>query len=252
MPSGRPYVFAVVSRGFFIVTCEHGGNRIPARYQNYFSGHADFLETHRGYDKGALSMARALASALSAPLHYSTVSRLLIDLNRSQGHPKLYSELTKPLPPRVKREIMERHYLPYRLEVENRIAEAIMQGRHVIHISSHSFTPELNGEVRNADIGLLYDPKRSPEGKLCRLWHAAIKEHLPDLRVRMNYPYSGSSDGLTAALRKRFTPDAYTGIELELNQLHAQADARHWRALRSGLTRALLQALAQTSVTLAA
>ncbi|MDQ9170429.1 N-formylglutamate amidohydrolase [Oxalobacteraceae bacterium R-40] len=244
MPSVRPHVPAVVSRDFFIVTCEHGGNRIPARYRNYFSGHGGFLETHRGYDRGALPMARSLASALSAPLFYTTVSRLLIDLNRSPNHPKLYSELTRPLPRQVKQEIMERHYLPYRTEVESRVAQAVKQGRRVIHISSHSFTPELNGEVRDADIGLLYDSKRSEESKLCRLWQAALKKSLPDLRVRMNYPYSGSSDGLTAALRKRFTPDTYTGVELELNQLHAYTDDRHWRALCTGIIKALSQALA--------
>jgi predicted N-formylglutamate amidohydrolase len=137
VPSARPYVPAVVSRNFFIVTCEHGGNRIPARYREYFSGQEAFLETHRGYDRGALPIARALASALLAPLYYATVSRLLIDLNRSPRHPKLYSELTKPLPCQVKREIMERHYLPYRTEVESRIAQAVRQGRHVIHISRY-------------------------------------------------------------------------------------------------------------------
>jgi predicted N-formylglutamate amidohydrolase len=232
-----------VTRNFFLVTCEHGGNRIPARYQAYFSGHADLLATHRGYDMGALAMARALASSLSAPLHYSTTSRLLVDLNRSPRHPGLFSEISKTLPPPLRREILERHYLPYRTEVESLLEEVIGQGFHVIHVSSHSFTPELHGQVRNADIGLLYDAKRSSEVALCHRWRAALKEHAPELKVRMNYPYSGSSDGLAAALRKRFCADVYAGIELELNQLHAQACKEHWRALRTVVVCALHQAV---------
>ena len=34
----------------------------------------------------------------------------------------------------------------------------------MIHLSSHSFTPELDGKVRKADIGLIYDPARQREG----------------------------------------------------------------------------------------
>lgn len=224
------------------MTCEHGGNRIPARYRPYFSGHEDLLQTHRGYDPGALPMARAFALALSAPLYYSTVSRLLIELNRSPHNVDLYSEITKPLPRPLKSEIAQRYYIPYRTEIENRIAQAIDQGRPVIHLSSHSFTPELNGKVRNADLGLLYDSKRPNERALCRRWQAALGQHAPALRVRMNYPYSGSSDGLTAALRKRFASGQYIGIELEVNQLHAQQGKTHWRALRSALIRSFQEA----------
>ena len=42
------------------------------------------------------------------------------------------------------------------------------RGRRVIHISSHSFTPELNGKVRRADVGLLYDPGSPGGGRAVR------------------------------------------------------------------------------------
>ena len=72
-----------------IITCEHGGNRIPAPYRPLFRGMQAQLATHRGFDHGALVMARALAAAFKAPLISACVSRLLIDLNRSIGHPRL-------------------------------------------------------------------------------------------------------------------------------------------------------------------
>jgi predicted N-formylglutamate amidohydrolase len=224
-------IFAIVKKEFILVTCEHGGNRIPALYRPFFASLRELLESHRGYDAGALEMAQILAKGLNAPLCHSTVSRLLIDLNRSKNHASLYSEITKSLPDAVKREILERHYLPYRSMVEQHVSDAIKKGYQVLHISSHSFTPKLNGEVRNNDIGLLYDPKRPTESLLCRRWKKALTTHAPGIRVRMNYPYSGASDGLTAALRKNYPEKAYLGIELEINQRHLCVSNAHWNAL---------------------
>ena len=228
----------------FLITCEHGGSRVPERYRCLFAGHEELLRTHRGYDPGALALARQLAGALDAPLFLSTVSRLVIDLNRSVGHPRLYSEATRPAPPAVRREILLRHYLPYRARVEDWIAKQVGQGRRVVHISSHSFTPVLAGEVRNADVGLLYDPARRGEAELCRRWRAALKGAAGDLRVWLNYPYTGRSDGFTAWLRRRHAADRYLGIELEVNQRHFLPGYRAWWELRGRIVTALRQALA--------
>jgi predicted N-formylglutamate amidohydrolase len=91
-----------------VITCEHGGNRIPVPYRNLFHAHQALLDSHRGYDPGALIMARALATAFAAPLVASTVSRLLVDLNRSVGHPRLHSEATRKAPSRCVSDIEAR------------------------------------------------------------------------------------------------------------------------------------------------
>lgn len=228
-----------------LISCEHGGNRIPPRYRPLFAGFEAQLETHRGYDPGALALARQMARALSAPLFVSTTSRLLIDLNRSPGHPKLYSEATRNAPPEVRREILGSYYLPYRSRVEAHIADAIARGSRVIHLSSHSFTAVLDGAVRNADVGLLYDPARAGETELCRRWQAGLEAQAPALKVRRNYPYTGKSDGLTAYLRRRFPADAYVGVELEINQKHVLQGGRRWRALRGQVVAALQRAMAE-------
>lgn len=227
-----------------LITCEHGGNRIPPRFRLYFHGHEELLRTHRGYDAGALTIARALAEALGAPLFVSTTSRLLIDLNRSIGHPRLYSEATRDTSAAIRRQILERYYLPYRTLVEANVAESVAAGARVIHISSHSFTPELNGEVRNADIGLLYDPARPDEAELSERWQALMKICAPGLKVRRNYPYTGKSDGFTAWLRRRFPAEAYIGIELEINQKHVFKGGHHWRTIRDSIVGTLVQTVA--------
>ncbi len=231
---------------YLVITCEHGGNRIPARYADLFHDYAAWLPTHRGYDAGALTMARELAGEFAAPLVAATVSRLLIDLNRSIGHKDLYSEATRDAPARLRQGIVRRYYLPYRTRAESLVRTAIADGRRVIHISSHSFTPELHGEVRNADIGLLYDPVRTGEVDFAKRWQEALSANAPMLKVRRNYPYAGKADGLTDYFRRCFAPDTYIGIELEINQKHVtegRRAGRPWTELRGALLRALRVAL---------
>lgn len=225
-----------------LVSCEHGGNRVPARYRHLFAGHEAHLGTHRGYDPGALALARDLAERLGATCFVSTVSRLLVDLNRSIGHPKLYSEATRVAPPALRREILDAHYLPYRNAVHAHVADAVAHGARVIHISSHSFTPVLDGITRDADIGLLYDPGRPGEATLCQRWQAALAAALPAFRVRRNYPYTGKSDGLTAYLRRHYNANVYVGVEFEINQKHVRP-AGQWRGLRPAIVDALVAAL---------
>jgi predicted N-formylglutamate amidohydrolase len=229
----------------FLFTCEHGGNRIPATCRRLFRGRRALLDSHRGYDPGALVMAKALAKAFGAPLVTSTISRLVIDLNRSLGHPQLFSAATRSAPATFRAKIIEQHYRPYRVQVERLVRQAVSRRRRVIHISSHSFTPELDGKVRRADVGLLYHPGRRLEAELCARWKAALAGFAPGLRVRRNYPYAGKGDGLTSHLRLGFPRGAYVGIELEVNQRIVLAGGRCWKTLRGALIASLRTACSQ-------
>jgi len=233
----------------FLITCEHGGNRMPARYRPLFRGHEALLDSHRGYDPGALVMAKELASAVGAPLVASTVSRLVVDLNRSIGHPQCFSTATRGASRTLRAEIVERHYLPYRAQVERLVGRSVSRGRRVVHVASHSFTPELDGRVRCADVGLLYDPGRHAEVDLCARWKAALVELALQVRVRRNYPYAGKGDGVTRYLRMHFPPAAYVGIELEVNQGIVLGAGRRWPRLRRVLIDSLRAAAACASKT---
>jgi predicted N-formylglutamate amidohydrolase len=228
----------------FIITSEHGGNRVPVPYRPLFRGQSALLDSHRGYDPGSLVMAKALASAFAAPLVASTVSRLVIDLNRSIGHPQLFSAVTRAAPAQTRAQIVEDHYRPHRTQVESLVRQAVARGHRVIHISSHSFTAELDGKVRGTDVGLLYHPSRRREVEVCARWKDTLAALAPELRVRRNYPYAGKADGLTSHLRTRFVPGDYVGIELEVNQGIVFAAGRRWTALRRILIDSLRTACA--------
>jgi predicted N-formylglutamate amidohydrolase len=204
----------------FILTCEHGGNEIPPKYLPLFRPAGELLDSHRGYDPGALQLYNELRE-LAVYSKHQTISRLLVELNRSLHHPQLFSEFTKKLPSEEKKEILEKFYLPYRIEVEEQIGKLIASGEDVVHLSIHSFTPRLHETERNADVGLLYDPSRKWEKELCREIKKLLLKEEPLLTVRFNYPYLGTADGLTTYLRKKF-PKHYAGIEIEVNQRHCQ------------------------------
>ena len=207
----------------FVISCEHAGNRIPARYRKLFSHR--LLSSHRAYDPGALTVARDFARAFRARLFYSAVSRLLVELNRSPGHPQSFSA---HVPVRLRAELMKRYYRPYRERLEAHVGAAVRRGRRVVHLSCHSFTPRLAGVWRRADVGLLFDPRRGPERTFCTAWQTQLR----GLVVRKNYPYRGSDDGLTTYLRTRFAARDYVGIELEVNQKFPKAGGARWLKLR--------------------
>ena len=238
---GAPHAGAT----FFLVTCEHGGKRVPAAYRGLFVGREALLTSHRGHDPGALIMARDLATALHAPLVSSTISRLLVDLNRSPGHRARFSEITRPLSPDERAVIHARYYEPYRRRVERTIANAIRHGARVVHISSHSFTPVLDGRVRSADVGFLYDPARHGEVQLSARWMAALEVRDRSLRLRRNYPYTGRADGFCTWLRRQYPPESYVGIELEVNQRYATSGGPAWAHLRAEIVAALLHAVGE-------
>jgi len=246
MPAIRNFIsenFMITGGTRFLVTCEHGGNHIPAPYVEFFEGWDTILSSHRGYDPGALTLARELAKTLQAQLIASTVSRLLVELNRSPHHPHLFSQAVCRQPESLKQDILARYYIPYRSQAEEEVAQIKGHGQRIVHISSHSFTPNLNGTVRNADIGLLYDPSRKTELNLCRRWQQELMKQIPNIRVRRNYPYSGKSDGLCSYLRKRFSEKHYLGIELEVNQRYVAQGGEEWHRLRKGVISSLLEAL---------
>jgi predicted N-formylglutamate amidohydrolase len=226
-----------------ILTCEHGGCRVPAEYRKLFAGASETLRSHRGWDPGSLDLARTFEKRFAAPLFFNTVTRLLVELNRSPEHPRLFSEFTRGLDPPTRQSLLERYYHPYRQRVEAAISEEISRGKRVVHLSLHTFVPTLNGVTRTADVGLLYDPARPLEVATCRQWQADLKRRRPDLRVRRNYPYLGKSDGFTTHLRRQFSPERYAGIELEVNQRWPD-DPLAWSELRRELADSLAVVLA--------
>jgi predicted N-formylglutamate amidohydrolase len=229
-----------LDRPVVLFTCEHGGCEIPVGYERLFRGAKRVLKSHRGWDPGALELARHLHAAIGSELFEAETSRLFVELNRSLLHPALFSEFTRELPLAERQAIIHDYYLPYRMEIEEFLGDWISRGYRVLHISVHTFTPKLDGQVREADIGLLFDPARRWETESCRSWRMRLQAADAKLRVRDNYPYLGTDDGLTTYFRHRFPTDTcYAGIELEVNQAWPLGKKLRWQWLQEVLAQTL-------------
>jgi len=212
-----------------MLTCEHASNHVPATFKKFVP--ADVLETHRAYDIGARAVFRKLVK-FAKPEFYceGNFSRLFVDLNRTITNKVVFSEYYDTQNSRVQTAVAKMkaqaraYWREYRENVEKFVSKNIRSLRQaqrpeaaIVHLGIHSFTPVLNGKVRNTDIGILYDPARPLERAYANVIKAEIKRLYPKMKVRFNYPYKGTSDGLTTTLRKKFGP-RYVGIEIEINQ----------------------------------
>ncbi len=218
-----------------LITCEHGGNKIPRKYRYLFAGNESVLETHRGYDPGALEMAKTIVKQLQCPFVYETISRLLVEQNRSYHHKEVFSEYSLKLSESQKSELIRKIYDPYHEKVDSSIATAIRKNIFINHFSIHSFTPVLDGELRNADIGFLYDPSRKAELEIVDSIKNQLLNTIHGIKIRKNFPYRGNSDGQTTTLRKKYSEKHYSGIEIEISQKHFFNRSEIWKALKNYL-----------------
>ena len=205
------------NKSILILTCEHASNKLPAAFKNAVP--AQVLKTHRAYDIGAAQVFRKLVK-FAKPEFYceGKYSRLFVDLNRTITNKSAFSDYLRDNAKAKAQAIA--YWTEYRSAIEKFVESALKpktQAATIVHLGIHSFTPKLNGKVRNTDIGILYDPARPQERAYANVIKAEIKRLYPTMKVRFNYPYKGTTDGLTTTLRKKFGP-RYVGIEIEINQ----------------------------------
>ena len=230
------------------VTCEHAGNVVPTEYAPLFVGHEHLLTTHRGWDPGALTLAREMAERFDAPLYYDETTRLLADLNRSVGTPDLHSEATRHLPKAERRRLLEAYYFPHRRRVDVALDDAVDRG-------DRRRRPRSSTSPRTASRPNCTATSAPPTSACCTTragparWRSrppgstALRVSGRDAPLRRNYPYLGASDGVCQVMRRRYPPAAYVGVELEVNQRYVEAGGPAWPAIRRTLVETLGQAL---------
>ncbi|MBN1126974.1 MAG: N-formylglutamate amidohydrolase [Sedimentisphaerales bacterium] len=221
-----------------VLSCEHATNVVPSCYKSLFHGYQKILQTHRAYDIGIRQVALYVKQYFHCLLFEFPITRLLIDANRSPGY-RLYSEFSRPLSKPEKERLFRQYYQPYREKVTDAIRHNIQQGKTVLHLSLHSFTPVWKDKPRYGDIGILYDPSCPGEKQAAIRLQSEIAAH-SNYAIRRNYPYRGISDGFTTWLRSFWSDRDYLGFEIEINQ--AILISAHPSAIRS-LTNTICQSL---------
>lgn len=213
------------SRFSFLITCEHASPAVPEPWEAVLGDYISECEAHQIWDPGTAEIATHLGKLLDAPVFRGEHTRLLVDLNRSVTNPNLFSPPVRELPEQTRTRILLDHYYPFRHSVLRALELLEAERKPIFHLSIHSFTPVLNRQTREADIGILFDPSREWEREIAELWLYYLSGAEPDRVSRPNYPYLGVSDGHVTALRRAYTHQPYIGIEIELNQALPLADS---------------------------
>jgi predicted N-formylglutamate amidohydrolase len=224
-----------------LISCEHGGCDVPRHFRSLFRGQRALLHSHRGFDAGALDLAQTISSHLDVPLVASTTTRLLVDLNRSTDHPDVLSTFTRGLPDDRRLQLL-RFHAQHRSKARTALRARLHRRALQLHVAVHSFTPVWKDRHRRVDVGLLYDPSRPFEAQLARLWQHRLRQRQPRLRVYLNAPYRGWTDGLPTTLRQCLGA-RYVGIELEMNQRLLRRDQRFAMQLKHDLIDSLRETM---------
>jgi predicted N-formylglutamate amidohydrolase len=210
-----------------VLSCEHASCAVPPGVD--LGVPEALLRSHVGWDPGALKIAALLAGRWGVPLHAGRATRLFVDLNRSEANPAVVPLVAfsaevpgnRLLAEAERLERVRLHHRPYRQAVLAEVRRVLEAQDRCLHLPIHSFTPELNGQRRPYELGLLFDPARPFEaavaGRLSELLRAEGFE------VRLNEPYAGTEDGIATWLRTLFPDAAYAGVEIETS--HAVTEA---------------------------
>jgi predicted N-formylglutamate amidohydrolase len=113
-------------------------------------------------------------------------------------------------------------HAPYWDAIRRDVRARLRDSEGVLHLSSHSFAPELDPQARVFDVGVLYDPAHAFEAALAERMMFQLRS--AGLVVRANQPYSGLGPAVCTSLREELAGQRYAGIEIETS--HAVTHAR--------------------------
>lgn len=176
------------SRVPLLLLCEHAGQSIP-RCLNGLGVTRQVIDSHRGWDIGALAVARDVAARLGAPLVIQNYSRLVIDANRPP-------ESAHAVPAEVDGVAIPGNVGITRAQQRQRAKEifapldaVLTELMHDLQprgcFSIHSFTPVLGGVPRPWHAGFLSRRDTSTAERLMR----SIAAQHPDMVMAVNEPY---------------------------------------------------------------
>ncbi len=186
----------------FVLVCDHASNRIPPEYDNLgLDMHQRLM--HIAWDPGALAVSLAMVELLDAPLVHATVSRLVVDCNRTHDAADLIpvvSERTeiaanRDLPETERAYRLEAFHRPFHSAIESLLDARDAAGQHSILVCMHSFTPVYKDVARPWPIGLIH----ATDAAFTRALSDALKDDAPGLNVGWNQPYS-ALNGVTYTL----------------------------------------------------
>lgn len=204
-----------------VLTCEHASATVPPPLR-VEEDDRPWLGTHWAVDLGAAEATRELARLLSAAALLAGFSRLVCDANRSPQSETLIPAQVEGYTPSFNRDLddLERErrlqtlHAPYHAAVDHLLQDRLR--RHpreaLLLLSIHSFTPVLGAEVREMELGVLFDDAHAERAR-----RAAATLGERGFVVALNAPYSGY-EGMIYSAWRHGQAHGVPYLELELRQ----------------------------------
>ena len=208
-----------------VLCCEHAGNALPDGLQ--WGEDAWLSDDHWAWDPGAALATRELAERLQTRAVLSRVSRLVIDANRPLYSETLFRthadgrliQLNAGLTDRDRGARVAEWWVPYHAALGSMCADAARRDADIL-LSMHSFNPIYEGDVREVELGVLFDEEEA-------LGQAMLDALAPSgLVLRANEPWSGKG-GMMFSCWTHARRHGLRALELEIrNDLLADPERR--------------------------
>lgn len=220
-----------------LLVCDHASRAVPSVLGQLGLGET-ILSRHIAWDIGAASVCRRISDHMSAPAVLAGYSRLLIDCNRQPGHPQSVPPVSdgvsipgnQGLSEDIFETRIETFFRPYHNAITSALAHMWHGGKPPALLSIHSFTPNLNGEQREWDIGVLWN--RDP--RLARPLMERLRS-IDDLKVGDNEPYSGTKVAYTIDRHAGAAGLPNCAVEIRQDHLGNDAGIERWASLLSDI-----------------
>jgi predicted N-formylglutamate amidohydrolase len=177
-----------------LLVCDHASSRFPQSLGDM--GLDPFARRcHLAIDIGAGPLTERLAESLGVTAVVQNYSRLVVDCNRQLMDPSAFLEYGDGILVPGNRNLRQSDkdlrasalYWPYHVAIGEQIDRLRKKGALPAFISIHSFTPVLNGEAREWQMGVLWDKDESTRSIFLEGLRSA------GYKVGDNEPYSGKA-----------------------------------------------------------
>ncbi|RIV87721.1 N-formylglutamate amidohydrolase [Aurantiacibacter zhengii] len=215
-----------VTESPFLLIGDHAGSAIPASLGDLGLA-AEDRRRHIALDLGVRELGEALGERLQAPFVRQHFSRLVCDCNRHPGDPEWAPAISDGTPIPGNRHLTEKDtqarraaiFEPYHAAIAAALEARAAKGAPTILVSLHSFTPNMSGEQRPWDIGILHDGREDAYALDVLKYLRGVE----GLCIGDNQPYE--MDDTDYTVPRHAYPLGLPYIEVEVRQDHLADEA---------------------------
>ncbi len=220
-------ISGVPSEGGVLIVVDHASNHVPDNIDLGIS--PQFVEDHIAFDRDTAPIARMMTENADYLAVLSTVSRLVVDINRYPDEiaviPQRSDGVEIPgnhISAEEKQARLDSYFTPY----HDRVRALVSDLKPSLVVSLHSFSPTLRSNLqlqRPWDIGILYN-----EYETASRFAIQFLEEDTVLNVGDQLPYSGKELNATMNRHCEAIGQPYIGVEIRQDLIMEEVGQRRF------------------------